>query len=127
MWRVAVMAVVTACIDDSGYARKVSEGTGSARAVEDGPEPPGGPPSCVEVAERVVAQLDFDREITADTKAGRIAVSGETMRATMIDRLARLCRSKAWSLETRQCVAAWQGSYLSDREKLRAACPEVAR
>jgi hypothetical protein len=40
---------------------------------------------------------------------------------------ASVCRSDAWSHDTRVCVNGWQGNFLRERARLRDACPGTVR
>jgi hypothetical protein len=126
MWRVlAQILVVAGCKDSSGTARKVS--AERPAVADDAPEPPGGPPSCADVAAHLVAALAVPDEMHAQANGADVTVSGDTMRDGMERGIAKVCRSHAWSHEARECAMGWQGNLLRERAALRDACPGTVK
>jgi hypothetical protein len=126
---VFVLFAVMACKDNSGTAKQVAPASGAPaiKAKSNAPEPPGGPPSCADVAAHLAAALAMPAEIHADVKGTDVAVSGNTMKTGIEEGLADVCRDGAWSLESRKCVLAWQGNVLRERASLRDACPGTVK
>lgn len=126
MWRTLVLVMIVAgCKDSSGTARKVS--AEPAPVADNAPEPPGGPPSCADVATHLVAALAVPDEMHAQANGADVTVSGDTMRDGMEQGIAKVCRSDAWSHEARECAMRWQGNLLRERAALREACPGTVK
>ncbi len=120
-----LIMVVTGCKDSSGTARKVSaERTPIA---DDAPEPPGGPPTCADVAAHLVAALAVPHDVHATRDGVDLTVSGDTMRSGMEQGITKVCRSDAWSHEARACALGWRGNLLRERTQLHDACPGTVR
>ncbi len=117
-----LLVAMVGCKDNSGTAHRVAPAP-SAMAKDNAPEPPGGPPSCDDVAGHLAAALEVPEEVHAKVGGADIAVSGDVMTDGMKQGIALACRTGAWSLETRRCAVAWQGNILRERAKLRDACP----
>jgi hypothetical protein len=125
LWWIVLVAV--ACKDDSGTARKVSPAPSQARKNANAPEPPGGPPSCADVAVHLAAALEMPTQVGAETQAGTVSVSGDSMSAGIVDGIAAACREGAWTLDARKCALGWQGNILRERAQLRDACPGTVK
>jgi hypothetical protein len=121
----AVLAGCTGCTDDSGRAHKVATGTGAPRP--QAPEPPGGPPSCAEVAAQLASRVAVAKTIKTEARGAQIEVSGDTLRDGIERGIADVCRSDAWPQNARACALAWEGNVLRDRAGLKAACPGTLR
>ena len=87
----------------------------------------GGPPSCADVGAHLAAALDMPKQVSAQTQAGTVTVSGDSMNAGIVDGIAAACREGAWTLEARTCALAWQGNILRERALLRDACPGTVK
>ena len=124
-----VLVAMMACKDSSGTAKQVApaQGAPTVKTKSDAPEPPGGPPSCAEVAAHLAAALSMPAEVRADVKGADVAVSGNAMKTGIEEGLADVCRDGAWSLESRKCALAWQGNILRERASLRDACPGTVK
>ena len=124
---IALVVALASCKDNSGTAHQVAPAPAASKAQDDAPEPPGGPPSCADVADHLAAALDMPSEVHAQAKGADIAVSGDTMISGIKQGLASACRSGAWALDARKCALTWQGNILRDRAGLRDACPGTVK
>jgi hypothetical protein len=125
LWWIVLVAV--ACKDTSGTAHKVSPAPSQTRNSVNTAEPPGGPPSCAEVAAHLAAALAMPKQVSAETQAGTVTVSGDSMSAGIVDGIAAACRESAWTLDARKCAFEWQGNVLRERAQLRDACPGTVK
>jgi hypothetical protein len=123
---VAGLAVGSGCKDDSGIAHRVSTGPGSTTPTAPAPEPPGGPPTCAEVA-HLAAAIAMPERVEADVQGTKLAVSGAPMRDGIERGVAELCRRDASTQDARACALGWNGNLLRERAQLRGACPGSLR
>lgn len=130
-----MVVLLAGCLDESGYARKVSEGgrtvplerTREGTAGEAAPERRGGSPTCAEVAEHLAARTDLDRDSRVIVGQGSVPMSGEQLHKAVQQAFEVICSDRAWSVQARECAMKWEGNAVTERDKLAAACPEIGR
>jgi hypothetical protein len=120
--RVWLVVVALVGCKDHGTAKQVSPPP-EKKPVVNAPEPPGGPPSCADVAAHLAAALAMPAEINTEAKGAKVTISGDTMKQGIEQGMAQVCREQAWTLDGRKCALTWQGNILRERASLRDACP----